>query len=135
MRFRPTRLPSSGAKRRQAAFTLAEALAALVFLAIVIPVAVHGLQVANLAGQVAERKAVATRLADRLLNELLVTGQWQQAASSGTVEEGLREFRWQLLTQNWDRDALKLLTMRVSYLVQGRDYEVRLSTLVDGTLQ
>lgn len=105
------------------------------FLAIVIPVAVQGVQVANLAGLVAERKAVATRLADRLLNEIIATGEWQRASSSGVVEEGLRDFRWQLRTENWDRDALKLLTLRVDYVVQGKDYEVSLSTLVDGTLQ
>ena len=56
-------------KRRTSAFTLVEVLAALLFMAIVIPVAVDALHVASLAGEVAARKAVATRIADRVLNE------------------------------------------------------------------
>src|SRR5436190_13357159 len=55
------------------AFTLAEVLAALAFMAIVIPVAVNGLRVANLAGQVGQRKAVAARIAERVLNEYTTT--------------------------------------------------------------
>lgn len=135
MRFKPTTWRSSGANREEAGFTLAEALAAMAFLAIVIPVAVHALQVASLAGQVAERKSVAARVADRLLNEMIVTGQWKQSASSGMVEEGPRQFRWNLQSQSWDKDSLRQLTMRVSYQVQGKDYDVQLSTLVDNNQQ
>lgn len=135
MRFKPTTWRSSAGSRRQAGFTLAEALAALAFLAIVIPVAVHALQVASLAGQVAERKSVAARVADRLLNEMIVTGQWKQSASSGTVEEGTRQFRWNLRSQTWDKDSLRLVTMQVNYQVQGKDYDVQLSTLVDNNAQ
>jgi type II secretion system protein I len=131
MSFKPTTRRLSAGSRREAGFTLAEALAALAFLAIVIPVAVQALQVASLAGQVAERKSVAARVADRLLNEQLVTGQWKQSAASGQVEEGTREFRWDLQSQSWEKDSLRLLTMRVSYQVQGKDYDVQLSTLVD----
>jgi type II secretory pathway pseudopilin PulG len=134
MRFRPTSSHLPAGKRRQAGFTLAEALAALVFLAIVIPVAVRGLQVANLAGEVALRKAIAARLADRLLNELVVTGQWQQS-SQGVVEEGNKRFSWRLRNQTWEKDVLKLLTLQVTYLVQGVEYDVRLSTVVDTTHQ
>ena len=71
MKFAIPNLPSSGARRtaNRAGFTLAEVLAALVFMAIVVPVAVEGLRVANLAGQVGQRKTVAARVADRVLNE------------------------------------------------------------------
>lgn len=125
--------PSSAGDRRRAGFTLAEALAAMAFLAIVIPVAVKAIQVANLAGQVAERKSVAARVADRLMNEMVVTGQWKQSASSGVAEEGARQFRWNLQSRSWDKDTLRLLTMQVTYQVQGKDYDVRLSTLVDSS--
>ena len=135
MKFEPTHSPPYVAKRGQSGFTLAEALAALTFLAIVIPVAVEGLRVANQAGQVADRKAFAARVADRILNEMVVTRQWQQASSSGTAEEGRLSFRWRMLNEAWEQDSLKLLTVLVSYSVQGQDYDVRLSTLVDPTLQ
>src|SRR5215469_14289664 len=58
------------------AFTLAEVLAAMLFLAIVIPAALEALHVAGLAGEVAARKGAAARLADRLLNESIVTTNW-----------------------------------------------------------
>ena len=132
MRYKPTFWRSSAASRWAAGFTLVEALAALTFLAIVIPVAVQGIQLASRAGQVAERKLVAARVADRVLNELLATGQWKNSAASGTAEEGLRQFRWQLRSEAWQKDSLRLLTLRVTYAVQGLDYDVSLSTLLDG---
>ena len=46
-----------------AAFTLAEVLAALLFMAIVIPAAIEGLHIASLAGTVAARKGEAARVA------------------------------------------------------------------------
>ena len=135
MKFERTTSSTCAAKRRNSGFTLAEALAALAFLAIVIPVAVEGLRVANQAGQVADRKAAASRVADRVLNEMLVTKQWQQASSSGEVQEGRLSYRWRLLNEAWEVDSLKLLTVLVSYSVQGQEYDVRLSTLVDSTQQ
>ena len=124
----------SALRRRQAGFTLAEVLAALLFMAIVIPVAMQGLQIASRAGSVSERKAVGARLAERKLNELLVTGQWQSAAQKGTVSEGSQTYTWQLQSEPWSEDgAMRQLTMHVSVPVQGRDYDVHLSTLVDAT--
>ena len=113
-------------------FTLAEVLAALVFMAIVIPVALQGLRIASRAGSVAERKAVAARLAERKLNELIVTGQWQSSAVKGTVQEGWQTYDWNLETESWAEDgAMRVLTVKVTVPVQGENYDVRISTLVD----
>ncbi|MSU57222.1 MAG: hypothetical protein EXS35_03405 [Pedosphaera sp.] len=131
IRFEPRRC---SALRSQAGFTLAEVLAALLFMAIVIPVAVQGLHIASRAGSVAERKAVGSRLAERKLNELLVTGQWQSSAQKGTMQEGLMSYSWSLQSEPWAEDgAMKLVTVHVSVPVQGRDYDVKVSTLVDAT--
>jgi type II secretion system protein I len=120
-------------KARKRGFTLAEALAALAFLAIVIPVAVEGLRVANLAGQVADRKALAMRVADRMLNQVVVERQ-HQSSQGGMAQEGNLQFRWQLQSDNWSEQAIKLLTVRVYYTVQGQEYNVQLSTLIDTTV-
>lgn len=118
----------------QAAFTLAEVLAALLFMAIVIPVAVQGLHIASRAGLVAERKAAAARLAETKLNELIVTGQWQSSAQKGTVSEGWQSYPWTVQSEPWAEDgAMRLVTMHVSVPVQGQDYDVAVSTLVDAT--
>src|SRR3954466_5122075 len=98
MKFRPTKCNGSGAKRARSGFTLAEVLAALVFMAIVIPTAVEGLRIANLAGQVGQRRAVAARIAESVLNELLVTHQWQTGTQTGVVQEGPMQYRWMLRT-------------------------------------
>lgn len=149
------------ARRAEAAFTLAEVLAALLFMAIVIPVAVEGLQIATVAGQVAQRKASAARVAERVLNETLASTNWNQSSQSGTIKEGLLEYRWTMHNDIWNQAAtnqlnvsstasssqfgstqpavnqlaasqvaMNLLTVEVTYAVQGRDYTVRLSTLM-----
>ena len=129
MRFAPS---SPNVKRTRAAFTLAEVLAALLFMAIVIPVALEGLRIASLAGQVGERKAVAARVADRVLSELAVTGSLPDG-DNGTVTEGPHEYRWTVETVAWSEDtALQEATVRVVYFVQGREYEVTVSTLTGG---
>ena len=124
------KLPTRDSKNC-AAFTLAEVLAALLFLAIVIPTAVEALHVASLAGEVAARKSAAARVADRILNESLVTTNWMGGMQSGTVTEGVLDYRWKLTSQNWPQDAMQLLTAEVTYSAQGRDYSVTLSTLAN----
>ncbi len=114
----------------EAAFTLAEVLAALVFMAIVIPVALQGLNIASRAGAVAERKREAVRVAERLLNENLVTTNLTQSAQSGVVKELDREYHWTLRTERWAMDStMQLMSVEVTYPVQGKDYSVQLNTL------
>ena len=125
---------ASSRRRLQGGFTLAEVLAALLFMAIVIPVAMQGLQIASRAGSVSERKAMAARLAENKLNELIVTGQWQSAAQKGTIQEGLRSYSWSLRSEPWVKDGvMRLVTVHVNVPVQGRDYDVQVGTLVDAT--
>src|SRR5579862_4318584 len=73
----------------RAAFTLAEVLAAMAFMAILIPIVAECLTIASRAGEVAQRKSEAARVAERILNENIVTTNWNQSAQSGTVEDGV----------------------------------------------
>ena len=126
---------ASPVTRHTSAFTLAEVLAAMLFLAIVIPAAVEALHVAGLAGEVAARKGAAARLADRLLNESIVTTNWNTGTQSGIAAEGAQEFRWTLNNQNWAVDTaagMHLLTATVTFSAQGHVYSVELSTLANG---
>ncbi len=129
------RSPQGCQKRRCAAFTLAEVLAALVFMAIVIPVAVEGIQIAGRAGQVAARKGEAALVAERLLNEITLTNQATQSTLNGVLRQGAYQYRWQMRNEPWDKDALRLVSIQVTFAVQGQDYDVRLSTLVDNSSQ
>jgi hypothetical protein len=120
----PSRRQSTGG------FTLAEVLAALLFMAIVIPVAMQGLRIASLAGEVAERKGAAARVAERILNENIVTTNWSKSVQTGTVEEGARQFRWTLRNEPWNQDTMQLLSVEVVFAAQDKDCSVRMSTLV-----
>src|SRR6516164_1343332 len=113
------------------AFTLAEVLAAMLFLAIVVPVAVEALHVSSLAGEVAARKGAAARIADRVLNESLVTTNWTSGTQNGTASEGAVDYRWTLTPQAWPQDSMQMLTAEVKFLAQGKDYAVKMSTLVN----
>jgi prepilin-type N-terminal cleavage/methylation domain-containing protein len=139
----------------RAGFTLAEVLVALAFMAIVIPVAVRGLQIANRAGVVAQRKAIAARVGERVINEIVVARQWNQGTQSGTEMAGPYPFRWTLHNQPWNQvsasqtttsitginqsvvsaNNIHELSVDVVFSVQSQDYSVHLSTLIDTTQQ
>jgi len=106
-------------------------LAALLFMAIVIPVALQGLRISSRAGELAERKREAGRVAEKILNESIVTTNWNTSATSGMVQEGDREYRWSLRTESWTESPMQLLSVEVTFPVQGEDYTVQLNTLAN----
>jgi type II secretory pathway pseudopilin PulG len=112
-------------------FTLAEVLAALLFMAIVIPVALHGMSVASRAGVLGQRKAAAMRVGERVLNELAITGEWNQGGTGGSITEGDTTYAWTMQSATWPSDAMTQVTVQVTFTVQGSDYSVSLSTLFD----
>ncbi len=144
LRTRPTSGVNGIPKRRwQAAFTFAEVLAAMVFMAIVIPVAMRGVQIANRAGVAAQRKTLATQLANWQLEEWMGTTNWVNSTAGGTFDRTWLntgqvpipvkmwgDYRWRLLNQPWSESAgMRLLTVEVTYLVQNQEFTVRLSTV------
>lgn len=112
-------------------------MAAMVFMAILIPVALEGLSLASRAGELAARKSEAALVAERVLNEMVTTTNWNTSAQNGTVRQGVREFRWKLQNEPWNEDptqnAMRLLSVDVVFSSQGRDYTLRMSTLVDSS--
>lgn len=116
---------------RPRAFTLAEVLAALLFMAILIPVAMQGVSVASRAGILGQRKAAAMRIAERVLDEQIATGQVAQATPYGSIVEGDTTYPWTMTTESWTEDAMSVLTVRVSFEVQGTTFDVAASTLYD----
>ncbi len=112
------------------AFTLVEVLAALLLMAIVIPVAIEALHTAAIAGEVAARKGAAARVADQVLNQSIIATNWNGGLQNGTVSDGGKTFRWSLSSQSWPQDSfMQLLTAQVQFSVQGKDYSVQVGTL------
>ena len=123
---------------RTAAFTLAEVLAALVFMAIVIPVALWALSISSRVGEVAARRGEAALVAERVLNESMVTTNWNLSAQTGVQRQGVREFPYTVRNDPWTQDpnatTMRLVTVEVKYHVQGQDYSFTLSTLADNAV-
>src|SRR5260221_49569 len=125
MKFR-TETPCSRAcenGRNHWAFTRAEVLAAIVFMAILIPVALEGLSIASRAGEVAARKSEAALVAEKILNETIATTNWSTAGQNRTVRQGIRDFRWKLNNDAWNQDSnesgMGSLSVEVTFEAQG----------------
>ena len=126
-------------RRRHAAvsaFTFVEVLAALLFLAVVVPAVVTALTVSNRASEITDRGNLASELAENKLNELLTDNAWQSAGStgSGTFGDDLPGYHWEMTADSWATDttnAVSELRVEVFYPVQGKERSVRLTTLVN----
>ncbi len=120
------------ARSAQRGFTFVEILIAMVFMAILVPISVQALLIANRAGSVARHKRQAVRLANNLLTEMVITDEWVNGQRSGDLSDQNANYRWELDNASWTEDSdlsLVTLTMRVYFTVQGREYSVSVSTL------
>jgi type II secretory pathway pseudopilin PulG len=124
--------PWRASKRRRGGFTLVEALIAVMFMAIVIPVALSALRVASMAGEAGQRRLVAARIANTVLNNLKVQNQLQGGGQRGLEQENGVAYVWTEKNTIWTQDALARMiqaTVSVQYNVAGRPCTVELSTL------
>ena len=122
-------------RRRTEAFTLVEVLVSLALMAVIVPVAIDAMHVASGSGEIAARRTEAALVAERLLNEKIITGEWNSGVQSGVELQGLREYPWEMNSTPWNGDmnqnSIQLVSVAVKYPAQGREYAVQLSTLVD----
>jgi len=117
---------------RRHSFTFAEILVAMAFVAIVLPVAVRGVLTANRIGVVAERKRVAARLADRVLTDLVATGDWAAGSQAGDFGQDWPAYCWRVDDVPWeesDESDIRLVTVEVSFVVTGEELSVVVSSL------
>lgn len=119
---------------RRAAFTFVETLAAMAFLGLLIPVVVSALLVVSGAGSAAERSTIAMQLGENRLNEMTLGDEWMSAESRGDFGEDWPGYRWELTKADWQSGAMTELALGVFFKVQGRDHEVRLTTLVSDSV-
>jgi prepilin-type N-terminal cleavage/methylation domain-containing protein len=122
-----TRLRSSCARR---GFTLVEVLATIVLMAIVLPVAMHGVSLCLASAQAARQRTEAAGLAESKLNELLATGDWQYGLLSGDFGEAWPQYKWSGSAGAWEDASLQELSVRVYWTSRGQEREVVVTTLV-----
>ena len=83
-------------------FTFVEILAALMFLAVVVPAIVTALTLSNKASEVTERSAAAGELAENKLNEMLTADAWQTGGTmAGDGGADWPGYRWELTQSPW----------------------------------
>jgi hypothetical protein len=110
-----------------------EVLVAVMFMAIVIPVALGAMRVASMAGEAGQRKLVAARIANRVLNDLKVENQLQAGGQRGVEQEKGVTYTWTEKNTLWNLDPqsrMTLATVTVAYNVAGHQCSVDLSTLI-----
>jgi len=118
-------------RMRQRGFTLIEVMAAIVLIAIVLPVVMRGISLATLVGELARRKAEAAVLAHSKLNEIVVTNLWQSGALSGDFGPDHPEYRWTGELTNWDRSTLKQLDVHITWGPGDQKHSVTMTTLLE----
>ena len=118
----------------RAAFTFVEVLAAMAFLGILIPVLASALHLSSGVGSAAERSTIAAQLGENRLNELTLGDAWTSAESGGDFGTDWPGYRWELKKSDWQTGAMTELVLDVFFTVQGREQDVRLSTLVNQSL-
>lgn len=106
-------------------------------MAILVPVTMQGVTVASRAGTLGQRKATAVRIAERVLDEQIVSRLVGTGTPYGTITEGDLAYPWTLKSDAWTEDeasTLEIVTVRVEFNVQGITYDVSASTLYDPTI-
>ncbi|MBT3290633.1 MAG: hypothetical protein HN849_26115 [Victivallales bacterium] len=122
---------------RTRSFTFAEVLAAVVVVALVVPVAVRGIAMARQLTGDDVRLEQAARLADEKLNELVAIGDWQGSEDEGVFEDA-PDYSWTVETEDFDDEGetpLTVVTVTVSMTDAVRATAVSLSTLASNTVE
>jgi type II secretory pathway pseudopilin PulG len=125
--------PLRASNPARAAFTLIEVLVATLFMVIVIPVALSGVRVAASAGEASQRKLVAARVANKVINELRAENQLQNGSQHGVFREDSVDYTWSQQTAFWTGDPssqMFMATVVVEYKVAGARCTFNLSTLI-----
>lgn len=118
-------------RRHSRGFTLIEALAAVVFVGIVLPVVMRGFSLATQLGEAAKRRAEAATLAHSVMSELAITRAWQTGTLSGDFGDDHPEYHWQAELKAWDDSTMLELDIHVLWNSAGNEQRITVSTLVD----
>lgn len=132
MTWNSTIAKQGDSNRRRGGFTLVEALVAMLFMVVVIPVALGAVRVAGMAGEAAQRKMVAARVATKVINQLRIENRLQSGQRGSYTEDGVT-YSWSQQTEFWTGDPVSrmyMTTITVEYKVSGHSCNVQMSTLV-----
>jgi prepilin-type N-terminal cleavage/methylation domain-containing protein len=115
---------------RAGGFTFIELLATVVLIAIIMPVAMHCIGLCTRLGGLSRRQIEAASLAKTQMTELIATGDWTSGDQKGTFGDDWPAFEWEAVVTNWTDSTMRQLDVTVSWLAQGKQRGVTLSTLL-----
>lgn len=110
-------------------FTLAEVLATIAVMAIVLPVIMQAVSISTALASATRLRAQGTYLAEMKLADLLSSGQLQTAELSGDFGAEWPGFKWEAEVSDWDEPDLRQVQLYVTWFWRGQDRQVVLSTL------
>ena len=119
-------------------FTLVEVLAALLLIAIVIPVVMQGMSLGSNAASKARHRDEAAGLAQSKLSEIIATGQYQNGVLAGDFSPDWPDYRWEAHLQPIQNSSysstggatLQELNLQVLWQGGGKPDSLTLSTFV-----
>ena len=122
--------PAAGVRRRgRPGITLIETMAALLLVAIALPVVMRGVSLATAAGAAARRRGEAAALAQSKMAQLVATGDWELGAQSGEFGAEWSDYSWDLAVGDWSMTDVRRLDLSVSWASRGKTQSVTLTTL------
>jgi prepilin-type N-terminal cleavage/methylation domain-containing protein len=136
-------------RRSRRAFTLIEILATLALVAIILPVAMSALALADNSAGLCRDRSEAAALAQTKLAELLAEGQLQNTTLAGDFAPEHPEFRWTAVIADWQMTSLvqqvtvqqssatlQQVNVDVTWTRRGTERTVGVATLIySGTAQ
>ena len=127
-------LTNAAVTRNRSGFTLVEALASLLLVAMVLPFVMRGISLAAKAGAQADREATAVLLAQTVMDEVILTDTWTYGDADGEFDEAFgreaERFTWVLTVNDWQSTEFRELTVTVRWVQGGDEQSVDLKTVV-----
>lgn len=121
--------------RASRAFTLLEVLAALLLVAVVLPVLMGAINTSTHLGGLASDRARAAVLAENRLNEIILDESWQFGDAIGEFTTDIdgpdaARYLWELNVEQWLDPSVRKLTITVHWERRGRPQTITLTTAV-----
>lgn len=116
-------------------FTLVEALASLMLVAVVLPFVIRGVSMSARNAAEADRKATAAMLAQTRLDEVVLSKSWELGDAEGEFDEAYGKeamrYTWDLTVGDWQSTDYRELVLTVRWMRGEQERKVALTTVVN----
>ncbi|MCM8757298.1 MAG: type II secretion system GspH family protein [Candidatus Omnitrophica bacterium] len=117
-------------KKNKTGFTFVEVMAALTFVAILLPVALKGISLTSSLVAEIKRREQALSLAQNLMTEIISPFSSQATSHQGDFSPEFPEYRWKVEILDREEPGVKEVRVTVSWTAKAKDLEISLTTLI-----